>query len=309
MSDAAIGAACLMGSVLLFGHYGVLIRFASPGDGFVFQFIVCAAVAFEGMILYVALQTSAFSWIAMLGGVVWVVGNCTIAPVISRVGLALGVLLWTVSNLLFGWLCGTLGILVPVERVAIPWLNYLGVGVACASFVIYLFVEVEVLPGQEEKSDKERLADRAVGIVLAILAGICYGFNSVPVQYESLRSDTSPLIWAFSHFSGVFCGGTIVLLIYCLVKGNAPVVPQKSFLHAALGGVFWATAQLLVFSSNRLLSLPVSYPIAVLGPAIVLNLWGVLYFKEIRGMRNLLTLGAAFAATTAGVVLIATSNI
>jgi hypothetical protein len=45
------------------------------------------------------------------------------------------------------------------------------------------------------------------------------------------------------------------------------------------------------------------------GPALVGNLWGVFYFKEIRGRNNLLKLAGAFAVTIIGIVLIALSKV
>ena len=51
-----------------------------------------------------------------------------------------------------------------------------------------------------------------------------------------------------------------------------------------------------------------SFPIVATGPGIVANLWGIFYFKEIRGKKNLLTLLGAFAVTFVGILLIGLSK-
>ena len=74
-------------------------------------------------------------------------------------------------------------------------------------------------------------------------------------------------------------------------------------------GTLWAIAQCAWFLANRNLGQPVAFPIVATGPAIVANLWGIFYFKEIRGRNNLLKLVGAFAVTFIGILLIALSKI
>ena len=44
------------------------------------------------------------------------------------------------------------------------------------------------------------------------------------------------------------------------------------------------------------------------GPGIIASLWGVIYFREIQGRRNLLVLFFAFAITITGAVFTAFSK-
>lgn len=57
------------------------------------------------------------------------------------------------------------------------------------------------------------------------------------------------------------------------------------------------------------LSLPVAFPIVASGPGIVANIWGIFYFKEIKGKWNLLKLVGAFAVTMVGILLIGLSKV
>jgi hypothetical protein len=44
-------------------------------------------------------------------------------------------------------------------------------------------------------------------------------------------------------------------------------------------------------------------------PGIVANVWGIFVFKEIKGARNFLVLGLAFAVVITAVVIIALSKV
>lgn len=46
----------------------------------------------------------------MIGGVCWAIGNVTAVPIISTIGLGLGILIWGTTNCLVGWACGRFGL-------------------------------------------------------------------------------------------------------------------------------------------------------------------------------------------------------
>lgn len=73
-------------------------------------------------------------------------------------------------------------------------------------------------------------------------------------------------------------------------------------------GALWAIAMIAWFVANgNINSFAVTFPIVTSLPGGVAALWGVLVFGEIKGTRNLLTLGAAFGCTILACVLIAMS--
>ena len=65
----------------------------------------------------------------------------------------------------------------------------------------------------------------------------------------------------------------------------------------------WSLANVCFYLSVNALSQAISYPISNSGPPIVASLWGVLLYKEIKGVRNLLILLAGFAVSITGAVL------
>lgn len=94
-----------------------------------------------------------------------------------------------------------------------------------------------------------------------------------------------------------------------MFKKNNPFINPKSFLPAVLAGIFWGIAQSGGFIANANLGLTVSFPILCTGPGVVGSLWGIFAFKEIKGLRNYLWLGGAFALTFTGIILITLSNV
>lgn len=63
-----------------------------------------------------------------IGGILWAAGNAVVPLCIQWAGLALPFLLWSITNLLMGWLVGKFGLFgVEPESVPIPWLNDLGI--------------------------------------------------------------------------------------------------------------------------------------------------------------------------------------
>jgi len=147
-------------------------------------------------------------------------GNTMVVPIVSMIGLSLGLLTWGSVNLVAGWSSGTFGLFgLHVETVNIPWLNYLGVGLAVVAIAIYAFVKPNTSNNQTTQgyeaissdpnepinydvftalnsgsaSDNipapsvfDRMSEiqkKLAGFALSILSGVCYGFNYDPVQY------------------------------------------------------------------------------------------------------------------------------
>jgi glucose uptake protein GlcU len=51
-----------------------------------------------------------------------------------------------------------------------------------------------------------------------------------------------------------------------------------------------------------------AFPVLNACPGLVAALWGIFYFQEIKGTKNLLIVSLAFVITIAGVICIALSN-
>jgi hypothetical protein len=152
---------------------------------------------------------------------------------------------------------------------------------------------------------------RLTGCAMAALAGCLYGLVFVPSQYltDNHLGSKHGIDYVFSQFCGIYAASTFYYLVYCIVRRNRPIINNQLVLPAFGSGLLWAIGQISFFVANENLELVVSYPIIATGPGLVGSLWGIFFFKEIRGFRNLAFLTLAFALTVVGVICISLSKI
>ncbi|XP_061229515.1 transmembrane protein 144 isoform X2 [Neopsephotus bourkii] len=333
-TDLAIGFTSSTVAVLLFGTNFVPVKKFDTGDGMFFQWILCASIWIVSLVVNLIQNCPRFWPLAMVGGFVWATGNVTVVPIVKTIGLALGLLIWASFNLLTGWASSRFGWFgIDPEEVSRPILNYIGAGLSLLSAVIFLFIKTEVQSSatslestpllressinvSEDTSDDSwvnRLSPakkRLIGCSLAVIAGILYGSSFVPVLYikdhgrrnETVYAGASQfdLDYVFAHFSGIFLTSTVYFLIYCAVRKNKPNVYPQAILPGFVSGVLWAVANCCWFIANHYLSAVVSFPIITAGPGLVASMWGVLVFKEIKGLKNYILLSVAFCIIMAG---------
>ena len=75
-----------------------------------------------------------------------------------------------------------------------------------------------------------------------------------------------------------------------------------------LSGIMWAAAMISWFVANETLNFSVSFPLCTTTPNLVGALWGLFYFKEIKGPKNFILLAGAFACTLCACVFISKSR-
>ncbi|XP_053921079.1 transmembrane protein 144 [Cuculus canorus] len=342
-TDLAIGFTSSAVAVLLFGTNFVPVKKFDTGDGMFFQWILCASIWIISLVVNLIQNCPRFWPLAMVGGFLWATGNVTVVPIVKTIGLALGLLIWASFNLLTGWASSRFGWFgIDPEEVSRPILNYIGAGLSLLSAVIFLAIKPEVqrsssslestpllressINVSEDTSDDlwvNRLAPakkRLIGCSLAVVAGILYGSSFVPVLYikdhgranETIYTGASQfdLDYVFAHFSGIFLTSTVYFLIYCAVRKNKPNVYPQAILPGFVSGVLWAIANCCWFIANHYLSAVVSFPIITAGPGLVAAMWGVLVFKEIKGLRNYALLSVAFCIILAGSLSTAFSKV
>jgi len=334
----AAGIACLC-----FGSNFVPVKKYETGDGIFFQWVLCIAVWVVGCILNIArtvysdglISSIEFYPFAMLGGALWCIGNAMAVTIIKCIGLGLGMAIWGCTNLLMGWACGKYGFLgIQSENIAHPWLNYAGVILAVVGVCVFCLIKTESSPEIKTVREDERylLSDpyrvnetpqksnesfvekmppslkRIVGILLSAISGAFYGVNFNPPTYIIQKIDGKGLDFVFSHFTGILLMSTLLMAIYCFVKGNKPDVYPNAILPGMLSGFLWAIAQCCYFVANQDLGFVLSFPLISTGPGLIANLWGVLVFREIRGTQNFIFLGSGFAIIITAVTMIALSN-
>eukprot|EP01127_Copromyxa_protea_P000410 TRINITY_DN10339_c0_g1_i1.p1 TRINITY_DN10339_c0_g1~~TRINITY_DN10339_c0_g1_i1.p1 ORF type:complete len:411 (-),score=79.90 TRINITY_DN10339_c0_g1_i1:26-1258(-) len=339
--------ACIAAGIL-YGSNFVPVKKYNTGDGLFFQWIMASGIWMTGFMVYV-IRAGQADWVfptfepfALLGGFLWCTGNIFAVPIIQCIGLGVGLFLWSTSSLLLGWLTGTLGLFgIPKTVIYVPWLNYLGAGLALASGVAFALIK----PNNENEEEEEyketnslesiqfienntlgfapvvekswvqtlgTTQQRILGVVLSIISGALYGTNLTPPEYVMNHCDNkcsqNGLDYVFTHFSGIFITSTLYFLLYVMVKKNQPYINPEIALPGFVSGVMWAGAQTLALFATPLLGFSVSFPIFSTIPGLVGSLWGILVFKEISGLRNYMWFLVAALLVSGSVVSVSLSS-
>ncbi|BFZ24382.1 hypothetical protein BsWGS_27421 [Bradybaena similaris] len=323
-------------AVLVYGSNFVPIKKFYTGDGMFFQWVLCSGIFMVGVVVQL-IQQSTFQPFAMLGGVFWATGNLCVVPIFKTIGMGLGMCTWSVFSLIVGWATGRFGLFgTDQDKISNSAMNYAGVALAFASILLYVLVkneigassdvEIEVTDdvliranpantnpdprGTDDLMYIETLSPikkRIIGTALGVFSGVMYGIQFTPatyIQQHKTGASKNGLDYAFVHFCGIYATSCVYLFLYCAIKGNKPKVYPEVILPGIVSGVMWGIACTCWFISNAELSEAVSYPIVGVAPAAIASLvWGVIIFREIKGMRNIIILVLAFCTMSAGVIL------
>ncbi|MCJ8749253.1 hypothetical protein PDJAM_G00174180 [Pangasius djambal] len=336
-TDLTYGFVSCAVSALFYGSNFVPVKKIDTGDGMFFQWVLCAAIWTVSLIVNIILSSPKFWPLAMLGGAIWATGNVTVVPILKTIGLGLGLLIWATFNLLMGWASSRFGWFgIEPEKVTKPTLNYCGAGLCLLSAIVFFFVKSDVqrsatseetplLIDSSVNTDPQTSSDnswvdmlppftkRLVGSALAVVAGLLYGSSFIPMLYiknhagqqdsQFVGASQFDLDYVFAHFSGIFLTSTVYFLIYCAFKKNKPQVFPKAVLPGFVSGVMWGVATCCWFLANHYLKPVVSFPIITTVPGLIAALWGVVVFKEVKGLRNYLVLILAFCMIVTGALL------
>lgn len=145
----------------------------------------------------------------MLGGLIWETGNVLSIPIIQRIGMGMGLIVWGISALVIGWFTGYFGWFgLKSEKNDIHDLP-LSIGGLCIA-LLSLVVAFRVKKTTSEEDGKREENERSLleehldsdanlsntlpssssysrrhieGIVLAIIAGIFFGSNFDPPSW------------------------------------------------------------------------------------------------------------------------------
>ncbi|CAF1131836.1 unnamed protein product [Rotaria sordida] len=245
----------------------------------------------------------------LIGGILWTTGNILSIFVIRINDLGMSTLLWCTTNMLVGWASGHFGWFgLSPENVEKPILNYIGVIITCLSGIAFLGIRTikqeEIIQNLEEEqqpilqsspivttcndatpidtptitiSSSTNLYKCIIGCILAIIAGILFGFIFIPSTYIQdhpniyQTASKNGLHYVFAMYSGIFFSSMFYYLIYIVCK-------------VIISGIMWSIAQVGFLIANSVLSQTISFPLITIGPGTI----AIFYFKEIFGRRNYL---------------------
>ncbi|WKX92153.1 hypothetical protein Q1695_010295 [Nippostrongylus brasiliensis] len=225
MSLAVGLAACGVSSVF-FGSMFVPIRKFDAADGIFAQWVMATAILLIGFVVFCILGFPGFYPLAMLGGMSWTIGNATAIPIISRLGMALGMLIWNTTNCLTGWAGGRFGLFgMKAHPPASSILNYGGLVCVIIGGILFSRIRSESAP-EKEKDPKIRMASvesKTNGTVEKSLLSSEEGStepdeDSVSDRDRAVKKAGVQRIFGFvaALIAGVFYGMTFVPVIYMM---------------------------------------------------------------------------------------------
>jgi glucose uptake protein len=260
---------------------------------------------------------SSIGW-ALLGGVVWNLGNLLLVAAIAVAGMAIGFPIG-------GGIAWVLGIvlsfaLVVIEGKTNPGNSYLLFG-GVAVIVLAIYLSMRAYSQLASAAKKPGIK----GIVLSIAAGLFIAFfyslvvKSIDPEFVSGGTGTlMPLTAAFFFTVGAFATTIVFNPIFMKkpVQG-APVMMADywkgswgTHLTGYLGGAIWSLGITSSFIAVGAAGPAVSYALSNAAPVVAI-LWGVLVWKEFarapRGTGRLL--GAMFICFLIGLALITYSRL
>ncbi|CAL2037332.1 hypothetical protein CAEBREN_17184 [Caenorhabditis brenneri] len=347
MSVAVGLSACALSSVL-FGSMFVPVKKCQSGNGIFVQWLMSAAILLVGVVVYATQGFPEFEPLAMLGGVFWALGNATAVPIMNTIGIGMGMLVWGTTNCVAGWAAGRFGLFgINATIPTSPILNYFGLVLVVFGGFLFSQIRPNeshstsersplMVPPEDDLIDDVAADDsdivvprggavpagigahrnqkRVVAIVTSLVAGVFYGITFVPVIYIQDHPDIYPtapktgLGFVFSHYMGIFCTASALMIGYVIVSRNNPFASSRLIGPSLTAGSMWGIAQASWFVANDNLSQAVSFPIISMVPGVIAALWSVFYFRDISGTRNLRLLSIAVAITLVGAICVGISK-
>ncbi|EPB66389.1 hypothetical protein ANCCEY_14519 [Ancylostoma ceylanicum] len=100
----------------------------------------------------------------------------------------------------------------------------------------------------------------------------------------------------------------IGVIVVCVGR-NRPFINPELTLPSLTSGMIYAVATYCFFLANQHLDQTIAYPILSKAPGVVVSLWAVFLFNEIKGCRDLTALVVGICTTITGIALISVSKI
>ncbi|KAI6654784.1 putative membrane protein [Oopsacas minuta] len=319
-------------SVVFYSSSNIPIKSHECGDGVYFVWLTSISMFISGFILNSIRNYPSFHYEPVIGGVLLCIGQILNVAIIRLFGLGVPTLVYSIIVVMVGWIMSVVGFLGMQKAVFYEaYLNYIGLAFCLISIVAFSFIKLNVkqdLTDQNTGNDINGIVVskpdnsflRAVGLkliafLLAIAIGLCFGTQFLPTYILLGRSEndpslsSDPLDYIFPQTVGMLVGGTTILFLYCLFKMNRPFVNPKLVLPGFLSGALLGAGTVFWGYSSYKLSPAVSYPLVSVGSPALSTLYGICFFREIKGKRNYIILASGLIPMTIGVILVGLSRI
>ncbi|PFH36069.1 hypothetical protein BESB_057200 [Besnoitia besnoiti] len=274
-----------------------------------FAFLACGLLPFNQEIMdnYTMRTTFVFTWWGALSGAMIVAAVNAGFVAISRVGLAVhaAISMGVAVVTSFMW-----GVLVNNDRLALLWVDilavvFLSLGSAISAFpeeiarAIAACFRKDVAPVYSRSATQSSVAEahplvldgaepsenhqisHATGILLCIVSGMCGGLSLGPMSFVPTEDKGVAFLPSFA--TGIMLAALTAISIRLICGKQRPVWHfRAAFRWGVLSGFLYLVATLAVIIAIPRVSFAVAYP-SKQSAIIVSGLWGILFFREMRG--------------------------
>jgi glucose uptake protein len=228
---------------------------------------------------------------AMLGGVVWNLGNILLVAAIAVAGMSVGFPIGGGIAWILGIAVNYILVMLDPEKTFEGNPNILWVGVA----VIVVAIILSMLSYRRLASEKKKPTLK--GILLSVFAGLLIAFfyglvvKSLDNTYVAGGTGTlTPFSGVFFFSVGVFVS-TIIFNPFFMrypVQGSPVRMKEywkgnlKTHFSGVIGGFIWMLGMVLSFMAAGAANPAISYALSNAAPVVAI-LWGVFIWKEFKG--------------------------
>ena len=255
---------------------------------------------------------------AMLGGVVWNLGNILLVAAIAVAGMSVGFPIGGGIAWILGIIFNYILVNLDPDKSFEGNPNILWIGVAVIIAAIFLsMLSYKRLAAEKKKPTLK-------GIILSVLAGLLIAFfyglvvKSLDNTYVAGGTGTlTPFTGVFFFSVGVFVSTFIFNPFFMKYPVQGEPVKMKEYwkgnfrthMSGVTGGFIWMLGMVVSFMAAGAANPAISYALSNAAPVVAI-LWGVLIWKEFKGApkgTNTLLL-AMFILYIIGLILITASN-
>jgi glucose uptake protein len=255
---------------------------------------------------------------AMLGGVVWNLGNILLVAAIAVAGMSVGFPIGGGIAWILGIIVNYILVMLDPEKTFEGNPNILWIGV----IVIVVAIFFSMLSYRRLATEKKKPTLK--GILLSVFAGLLIAFfyglvvKSLDNSFVAGGTGTlTPFTGVFFFSVGVFLSTLVINPFFMKypVQGEPVKMSEywkgnlKTHLSGVIGGFIWMFGMVVSFMAAGAANPAISYALSNAAPVVAI-LWGVLIWKEFKGApkgTNSLLL-AMFILYIIGLILITASN-
>lgn len=274
-----LGFLYALGAALAWGTYFVPFKLSRSSNFPQFQALMGLGVLASGLILSLVTGYSLdINIFGIISGILWGIANVISLTAVANLGISKATPIMSSLVILISFLWGAL------------FFNELSSGLVTGFLGVALIVGGVVLVGSVGNNQSQNVGK---GLTAAILAGILFGSQFVPVKLANIAGRD----FFFSMSVGVFITAFVIALL------GKVKLKKEAIKMSLLSGAIWNVGNLAGTIAISLIGLARGLPITQ--TAVLIGIvWGIFYFKEIRSKKSIAQVLAGSIILLLGIIIL-----